>query len=225
MKEITLNVASRGLYVLNMFGTMIAAMFITFMVFKYLPIEINKLIFVGLFIGIWYLVSRFTKKIPKGQVSLTIKNEGLSVDWIKQFLLHNKSNNFIKWSELKDYMFQPEQHFNLFRVRTKDKRKFKFSMDDNNDSFDLFYTEFEQVVEMKSNDNSVEINRAKNIYESNYGLISAIILGIIMIAGVVIILTVKPKDEANYGLLIGSLAGGVFYIIQVIKYRKKSKNR
>ncbi len=225
MTKITLNVVSRGLYIINMFGTLILAMILTFSAFDYLPIELNKLVFVGIFAGLWYLVSRFTKKLPKGQVSLEITNDGLVIEWIKQFHFHSKLNNLLKWEEISDYMFQPEQYFNLFRIRTKDKRKFKFSMNENNSDFSLFYESFEKLSKSKSNDNSVEIVRAKNIYESNYGLVAAIILGILLIVGVIVILTVKPKGDPNYGLLIASLIGGVLFIIQVINHRRKSKNK
>jgi len=225
MNRITLNVASRGLYVLNMFGTLIVSMILTFLTFEYFPIELNKLIFIGIFMGLWYLVSRLTKKIPMGQVNLEIANEGLKINWIHQFLLHNKRDELLRWNLIKDYMFQPEQHFNLFRIRTIDKRKLKFSMVDNNDEFPIFYESFEQLVNSKSENESANIVRAKNIYESNYGLISAFVLGIIMFGGVVVFLTVEPKGEPNYGILIASMVGGIFFIIQVINYRRKAKNR
>lgn len=222
MNKINLNVASRGLYLLHFFGSMIVAMILIIPVFKLVD-DFNKLVFVFIFGATWFIVSRFTKKISKGQVELEIKKEGIQVSWQKQFLLHNKKDHLIEWQNIKDYMFQPEQHFDLLRIRTKDNKKYKFSMMEGNSGFPFFFNKLEEVIESKSSDNSIEIKRAKNIYESNYGLISAILMVIVIIAGLIAIIFIKPKGSPNYGLLIASLAGGIFFIIQVMSYRKKNK--
>ncbi len=225
MNKINLNVASRGLYILHYFGSLILAAIATIPLFKLIN-DLNKLVFIIIYGGVWYIISRFTKKIPQGQVELELKDDGIQVSWQKQFFLHNKKDHLIKWQNIRDYMFQPEQYFDLLRIRTKDKKKYKFSMIGENDDFPFFYEKLEEVMESKSSEDSIEIKRAKNIYESNYGLISAVFMGIVIIAGVIAFIFIEPKENSspNYGLLIASLAGGIFFIIQVISYRKKNKN-
>lgn len=225
MNKINLNVASRGLYILHYFGSLILAAIATIPLFKLIN-DLNKLVFIIIYGGVWYIISRFTKKIPQGQVELELKDDGIQVSWQKQFLLHNKKDHLIKWQNIRDYMFQPEQYFDLLRIRTKDKKKYKFSMIGENDDFPFFYEKLKEVMESKSSEDSIEIKRAKNIYESIYGLISAVFMGIVIIAGVIAFIFIEPKENSspNYGILIASLAGGIFFIIQVISYRKKNKN-
>lgn len=224
MFKINLNVVSRGLYLLHYFGSMIVAMILTTPLFKLVD-NFNKLVFIFIFGATWFIVSRFTKKISKGKVELEIKKEGIQVSWQKQFFLHNKKDHLIQWQNIKDYMFQPEQHFNLLRIRTKDNKKYKFSMMEGNSRFPFFFDKLEEVIQSKSSDDSIEIKRAKNIYESNYGLISAILMVLVIIAGLIAFIFIKPKGNSspNYGLLIASLAGGIFFIIQVMSFRKKNQ--
>ena len=225
MNRIEITVASRGLYILHYLGSAIIAAILTIIIYKFI-FELNQFVFIVIFGGVWYLITRFTKNIPKGQVELEIQEQGIHVKWINQILLHNRKDMLIGWKEIKDYMFQPEQYFDLLRIRTKDKRKFKFSMIGDNDDFPFFYEKLEEVFKSKSTDESVQIKRAKNIYESKYGLISAIFMGVVIIAGVFAFIFIEPKGNSkpNYGFLIASLAGGIFFIMQVISYRNKNKN-
>ena len=226
MTKIELTVASRGLYLLHYLGSALIAAVLTIAIFKFI-VELNEIVFIVIFGGIWYLLSRLTKNIAKGQVELEIKEQGIQVKWINQILLHNRKDLLIDWKEIKDYMFQPEQYFDLLRIRTKDKRKFKFSMIGDNADFPSFYEKLEKVFKSKSTDELTEIKRAKNIYESKYGLISAIFMGVVILAGIVAFIFIEPKGNSkpNYGYLIASLAGGIFFIMQVISYRNKNKKR
>jgi len=223
MNRIELTVASRGLYLLHYLGSALIAAILTILFFKFI-IELNQIVFIIIFGGIWYLITRFTKSIAKGQVELEIQEHGIYVKWINPIPLHNRKDLLIDWKEIKDYMFQHEQYFDLLRIRTKDKRKYKFSMIGDNDDFPLFYERLEEVFKSKSTDESIEIERAKNISESKYGLISAIFMGVVIIAGAVAFIFIEPKGNSkpNYGYLITSLAGGIFFIMQVISYRNKN---
>lgn len=180
--------------------------------------------FIAILGGIWYIITRFTKEIPKGRVKLEITHDGIQVNWIKQILLHNKKDVLIKWEDIRDYMYQPEQHFDLLRIRTKDNRRLKLSMIGDNSKFLIFYFNMEHEIKSKSSDGFINIKKAKNIYESTYGLIGAVFIGAVIIVGLLAFIFIEPKGNTkpNYGLLIGSLAGGIFFIINVIAHRKKN---
>ena len=222
MNKIELTVASRGLFLLHYIGSLILAGLLTIIVFK-LTGDINKLAFLIIYVGIWFVISRFTKEIPKGKVELEMTQDGFKINWQKQFLLHDKNDILIRWEEIKDYMFQSEQYFDLLRIRTKNNRKYNISMLGENSDFPIFYQKLEEEIKAKSENETVDIKRAKNMYESNYGLISAIFMGAVILAGIIAFLLIEPKGSPNYGILITSLAGGIFFIIQVINYRKKNK--
>ena len=224
MNKIELKVASRGLYILHYLGSALLAGVLTISISKFIY-ELNQIVFIGIFGGIWYVITRFTKKISSGMVELEILEKGIGVKWVNQIILHKRKDLIIDWVDIKDYMFQPEQYFDLLRIRTKDKRKFKFSMIGDNYDFPLFYQSLEKVIKTKSKDESIEIGRAKNIYESKYGLISTIFMGIVIVAGLIAFVFIEPKGNSkpNFGYLIASLVGGIFFIVQVISYRNKQR--
>ncbi len=226
MNKIKITVASRGLFALQYVGSPIIAAVLAIFVFKFIG-EFHAIGYLVILVGVWYLISHFTKNIAKGEVALEIKQEGVQINWTKQIVFHDRSDILIKWEEIRDYMFQPEQHFNLLRIRTKNKRTFKFNIIEEKDDFYLFYEELEKEINTKIENDLMDINRAKNIYETKYGLISAIFMAVIIVIGLIAFIVAEPKGntKSNYGILIASFAGGIFFIIQVINYRKNGKNR
>lgn len=223
MNKIEITVASRLLYILHYLGSLIIAAILTSYIFKIVN-NISEIVFIAILGGIWYIITRFTKELPKGRVKLEITKDGIQVIWIKQILLHNRKDVLIKWEDISDYMYQPEQHFDLLRIRTKDNRRLKLSMIGDNSKFLIFYFNMEDEIKSRSSDGFINIKKAKNIYESTYGLIGAVFIGAVIIVGLFAFIFIEPKGNTkpNYGLLLGSLAGGIFFIINVIAHRKKN---
>lgn len=229
-KSIQLNVISRGLYVTSMligiFGSVLLALLISAQVLVRLSFKPNQLIFIG-FVGIlWYLINRLTKDLSKGKINIELDNEGIKMTWTKQFFLHKRKDITFKWEEIKDYMHQAEQYFDLFRIRLHDKRKIKLSLDDNNEEFYFFYEEFEEFIKKVSLTNEhIKITRAKTIYETAYGLIMAVILGLMIMGIILMFIFIKPKNDSvsRYFYLGTTIMGGLFFIIQVYRMRKMTK--
>jgi hypothetical protein len=107
--SIQTEVVARGLYVLRYFLSIAIGIIIAFAV---LP-KGELIIFLVVVGGIVYLLFRITKGIDKGIVNLTINEEGVEIEWVKQFPLHNKVNEKIKWVDIIDYTHIPDQHFDI----------------------------------------------------------------------------------------------------------------
>jgi hypothetical protein len=86
------------------------------------------------------------KNIDKGEVELYILDNGISVTWIKQFHFIHRESRTYKWNEIQDYVFQPDQNFDLFKIRLFDKTKIKFNLQETTEELNNFYVEFQNKI-------------------------------------------------------------------------------
>ena len=180
-------------------------------------------------IGVAYYLPRFTST---ADIEITIDNEGLKRQWLRQFIFHNKPETDFKWTEIEDYVFEPDRQFDQFKLNFKDGTKFKFYHNNDHDSkddFKKFLYDFVQRVEQRNSvgvDKRNSIKLGKTIYEKSSGLLIAII-AIIILIGLPIFLFVLPQKgtlkSSNYAVLGGSYIGAIYYIVQVYTHRKKRK--
>lgn len=194
--------------------------------------EGQPLIFIlcfALIIGLAYYLSRFT---ATAEIKITIDDEGVKRQWVRQFILHSKPDNDFKWAEIEEYVYQPDRQFDQFKLRFKDGTKFKFyhnNEHDSKDDFRNFLSDFVQTVEQLNNVDDAKLNDiklGKTIYETSWGL-SIAIIAVIMIIGLPIILFVLPHNGtpklSNYATLGASYIGAIYFIVQVYTHRKKRK--
>ena len=179
--------------------------------------------------GLAFYLPRFT---ATADIEITLNNSGIKRTWMRQFILQNKPDSEFKWSEIEDYVFQPDRQFDQFKLHFKDGTKFKFHHNtdhDSKDDFRKFILEFAQRVgqlNSANDDNSNDIKLGKTIYETTWGLIFAVI-AIIMIVGFPVMLFVLPHKGtlkgSNYAMLGASYIGAIYYVIQVYTHRKMRK--
>ncbi len=175
----------------------------------------------------------FAFKIPRYtatvDIELTIENDGLKMKWLRQFLFQNRPDRNITWTEIKDFVFEPDRQFDKFKLTLKDGTKFKFHHNtdhDNKDDFQQFRIDFEKKISKinSDKDKTNDIKRGKTIYETVWGLILAVI-GIVMIVAIIIIFLFFPiKKTTNYAALGASMIGAIYFILQVYIQRTKNKD-
>lgn len=177
-------------------------------------------------IGLALYLPRFTATTD---IEITLGDEGIKRRWLRQFILHNKSDVDFKWNEIADYVFQPDRQFDQFKLNLKDGSKFKFYHNndhDNKDDFKKFLLDFVQRVEQLNNadnDKRNDIKLGKTIYETTAGLILAVV-ALIMLVGMPIMLFMFPtKKTPNYAALGVSYVGAIYYVGQVYIHRKRRK--
>lgn len=179
--------------------------------------------------GLAFYLPRFT---ATADIEILIDDNGIKRRWLRQFILHNKQDNEFKWTDIDDYVFQPDRQFDQFKLHFKDGTKFKFYHNNDHDSkddFRKFLSDFIQKVEQLNNadnDKRNDIKLGKTIYETTWGLILAVI-AVIMIVGLPIMLFVLPHKGApkssNYAMLAASYIGAVYFVVQVYTHRKRRK--
>jgi hypothetical protein len=173
-----------------------------------------------------FKVPNFTAAVD---IELTIDNEGIKKKWLRKFLFQNRPDISIYWTEIMDFVFEPDRQFDKFKITLKDGTKFKFHHNtdhDNKDDFQQFRLDFEKkIAKINSDkDQTNDIKRGKTIYETVWGLILAVI-GIIMLISIIVIFIIFPiRKTTNYAMLGASAIGTIYFIFQVYDHRKKNKN-
>jgi hypothetical protein len=215
-------VVARGFYLLRYLLAIALGLFCTlglFIFLTFIPKE-QMILFLGVFGGLTYLILKITKRLDKGLVNLTIDNEALKIEWIRQFMFHNKPNENIKWVDIVDYTYIPDQHFDIFRIRT-DRKKIKLSLAETNESFYAFYVELEEKVEiLKAVDKNLNLKRGRTFYETKWAVVFAIFIVLLLVAFLGLLIF-RPPEKINYGSLFVFLGGAFFYVYTVWSYRQK----
>jgi len=209
-------VVARGLYVLRYFlsiaiGVIIAIAFVP---------KGEMIIFLVVFGGIVYLLNKLTKGIDKGIVNLTINDEGFEIEWVKQFPFHNRVNETFKWIDIVDYTHIPDQHFDIFRIRTNQK-KIKLSLANTTEEFYNFFADLETKVEaLKLNDKTLNLKRGKTFYETKWAVGFAVFFALALV-GFIGVMLFRPPKKMNYGSMFMFLGTAIFFIYTVWSYRRK----
>lgn len=188
--------------------------------------------FVLMFAPIMGFAFYLPRHTATADIEITLDDEGIKRKWLRQFILHNKSDIGFKWNEIADYVFQPDRQFDQFKLNLKDGTKFKFYHNNDHDSkddFQQFLSDFIKCVEQLNNaddDKKNDIKLGKTIYETTWGLVLAVFT-LIMLIGLPIMLLLLPHKvtpkSSNYFMLFASYIGGIYYVIQVYIHRKRRK--
>jgi hypothetical protein len=222
-----LQIVARGYYILRIFSSLFIGGFITVLMFTRFGIDIKQQIiaFVLIFCGTAFVIYRISNKVDKAEIELQISDEGLQITWIKQFYLFKKENRILNLNEIQHYLFQPDQHFDMFIIKLKNKKKIKFNLKETSAEFLQFFSDFEEKIKEKKLANpTISIIKAKNMYEKKSALVFAYILSFMMLGTIGLLLFGETKHQPSYGPLFTFLGGSLFYIRQVYIHRKRAKN-
>lgn len=177
-------------------------------------------------VGLAFYLPRYT---ATAVIEIIIDNDGIKRKWLRQFFLQNREDNEYKWTEIADYVFQPDRQFDQFKMHLKDGTKFKFYHNNDHDSKDDFRNFLSNFVERVEQINNVDIDKrndiklGKTIYETFGGVLLAL-LAVIMIVGIPIMLLAFPtKKTPNYAMLGVAYIGAVYFVVQVYIHRKRRK--
>jgi hypothetical protein len=183
----------------------------------------TSFLFAVIIIAISFLwLPRFT---ATAVANVTIEDEGLSINWQKQFLLQNTPGLFINWNDIKEYKYQPSTGMEIFRLTLKNGQKIMWQMHSGlagDDDFSAFLTAFQKKVnEINSTtESSKQIEKEKTIYETRLGLVLAIIYVFALVAIPVAIIVFPPKGSISYAPLILGYVALIYHVAMVIKHRK-----
>ena len=158
----------------------------------------------------------------------TITETEIQLQWINQFLFQNNPDLTINWSEIRQYKYRPDQYFDLFKIELNDGKiiKLRHNTFTTKDDFKTFLSDFETKVHLYNQRNantSTDITRAKTIYETKLGVVLAMLTALCLIAIPILIIILPHRRQSNWGL-IAAFSAGIFFITQVLIYRKKKSS-
>jgi hypothetical protein len=196
-----------------------------------LPFSNNSLLFIVLILPIVYLSFYLTKYTSYSDIQLGMGEDGIEIKYLKQPFFLNRINAQIYWEDIEAYKYEPSLRYDKFVIKLKTGKRIKFfhETDKNGkDNFLKLITDFSFTVNRLNNEkfNDGEIKTLKVIYETTYGLVSAIIVVLFLIAAPVLLLLLlifKGKSSTNFAGLILSYIGGFYYVYEVYSHRKKKK--
>ena len=196
-----------------------------------LPFSNNSLLFIVLILPIVYLSFYLTKYTSYSDIQLGMDEDGIEIKYLKQPFFLNRINAQIYWEDIEAYKYEPSLRYDKFVIKLKTGKRIKFfhETDKNGkDNFLKLITDFSFTVNRLNNEkfNDGEIKTLKVIYETTYGLVSAIIVVLFLIAAPVLLsllLILKGKSSTNFAALILPYIGGFYYVYEVYSHRKKKK--
>jgi hypothetical protein len=170
-----------------------------------------------------------TRLTARAMTEWTITENEIHLQWLDQFIFHNKPDLTIKWSDIQEYKYQPDKNFDLFKLKLTDGTVVKLwhNTSTTNDDFHRFVGTFERRVQaynQKDTDTSNDIKRARTIYETKLGLALAVFAGLCLV-GIPILIAILPhKSKINWAGFGVGYAGALFFILQVVVHRRKQSS-
>lgn len=189
----------------------------------------QPLIFILCFAPIGGLAFYLPRYTATADIEILIDNDGIKRKWLRHFILHSNEDNEYKWTEIADYVFQPDRQFDQFKLHLKDGTMFKFYHNndhDNKDDFRKFLSHFIERVEQINtvdSDKQNDIKLGKTIYETFWGLILALLAAIMIIGVPILLFTFPTKKTPNYAMLGVAYIGAIYFVVQVYIHRKRRK--
>lgn len=170
------------------------------------------------FIVLAFILPRYTST---ANLQIKVEDSFLEIKGDKS-IIFREENKKIKWTEIKEYVYQVNRQFDKFEILLKDNSKliwFHNNDSDGKDDFIKFIEGFKtRISEMKANDHyGINIQKGKTFYEKPIGMVLAVFAGFLVVIVTVIILN-HPKMHNYSGIAIIYL-GAIFYISKVAMHR------
>lgn len=187
----------------------------------------SVILFLTIVISIFYSVKFLIKTKAYTDVEVYLTDLAIECNWARPFLFQSKENSYIEWSTIKSYTFEPQQRFDLFKIKTHSGQTIRLSHDkesNQRDDFKIFLRDFKQKVKgiNKEQSNFTTIQKGKTIYETSFGIITAYIF---LISLPYILYLSFTNENKNPGSLIFSISSGLYFVLQVYNHRKRKKSR
>lgn len=222
--------SSQILYIITFLLTLLIGIV---MIISFFPKGKSFLLFVLFFLPFFFLAFYLPKFTSIAEIEILLDDNGFKRKWIKQFLFQKRKDDDIKWSDIKNYVFQPDKQFDKFKLTLKNGRTLAFYHNndfDNKDDFKNFLDDFiSKVEEINTNqikNNSEKILIGKTIYETTYGLVIAVFSVTIIIVIPLLLFFSPKKGSLSWSTVLGlfsSAITAIYFVFQVYIHRKRRK--
>jgi hypothetical membrane protein len=193
----------------------------------------NKTVYWIIAIAFVFMAFWLQRFISRAEVIISLTKDFITIEWKGQYIFHKRPNRKIQFDEIKSYKYQEDSNFDLFRITLVDNSEinfwhFSFTKDDFKSlvhSFPEFVQQQNKKIEKLktgTQDTKVQkIEKEKTIYENEASPFIAVV-AILFILAISALLIFKSNIKSGY-LGLAPLSGALFYLINYVKHRKKTK--
>ncbi len=181
----------------------------------------------GLILVVFSVLSIFlTKFTSLAIIEVTLTDKAIHVKWLKNYWFQSHTEWTIYWHAITEYKYQEDRNMDLLKIKVSNGQLFRIWHNNGftKDDFHELVIAFEEGVKHYNQANShtpAIIKRSKTIYETKAGLILAILLGTLLLAIPVFSYLLPLNVKTNWPAVTSAYAGGIFFIGQVMYYRRK----
>jgi hypothetical protein len=192
-------------------------------------------------IGLMAFALFIQRYISRAEVQIKLSDDTLAIRWLKQFIFHKRSDMEISLTDIESYKYQEDTNFDLFKLTLKDGTELKFwhFTFTRGDDFEKLIFDFpskvsrhNKKIERKSDKTDTSkmpekaetiIKKEKTIFENAYAPFLAG-FAILLLITVPLVLFMKPTGKSSNPFIgLAGMFGGLLFLIQYFKYRKKNK--
>jgi len=163
------------------------------------------------------------------KMEISLSDQRLRIKWLNQYLFHKIDDYDILFSDIKEYVFENDQNYDVFKLTLKDNSKIKIhqSIFYYNGEFDLFKKDFNEkiiIFNLSNGLNNHSIQEGKTFYETKAAIVVYYVLIAVLIAIPIVIIILqlnwrKPSLLASLGTLYFSS----FYFLLLVNQHQKPK--
>ena len=223
MQTFKIKSSSWVLFILTLMTVLIGGVLLAIKIF---PTRNNPGLALPILIGVFVLAYFATKLTSIAIIEVTMTDQTIYFKWFKNFLFQSNSEWTINWSDIEEYKFQRDRSFDLLKLKLADGKIFRlwhnngFTKDDFYDLVSVFEKRVSNYNEAHSSTTNA-IKRGRTIYETTTGLVLAIFAGLSLFAIPILVYFLPSKSKVNWAGFAVAYAGGLFFIGQVIHFRRK----
>ena len=176
------------------------------------------------FIILYPLMTYVPRRLSSANVEMYMTQHGLEQRWLQHFLFQKQENKTIAWSEINEYVFQPEWRFDRFTLYMHDGTKLNIvhNHDHNKDDFKLFIKDFVQRVEEENaTQNAEPIGRGRKDHTRQIRVMTIFLVLFALFIPVVLVNPTKPIPTPKYIMLWGLYVFVVFVLLKYIQRLKR----
>jgi hypothetical protein len=164
----------------------------------------------------------FSWILSTNNISISMTDSNLRIDKSKG-LLPYKSKDFL-FTDILEYSFIPDRQYDTLKIKLKNGEiirilKFDSLFNSKSEDFHRFVDRFKKKVDQLNDEKKTEIYRVLNFYETKQGIYIAYIFGFCIL--LLVVSMIINTNKLNVAGILVAIAGGVFYIYQVIKFKRK----
>ncbi|MBN8640705.1 MAG: hypothetical protein J0L86_02745 [Flavobacteriales bacterium] len=216
MKQYSFNTSRTYLLVIRVYISIILIILTVLVFEKTTSYLLHPIFFATIVFMLFFIFYKILKPISIVKTSISIYDDSITIE--KKYVLFKEIYTNIRFVEINEYLYQPTNGYNLFKIKSK-KNNLTFLVDAENEDFNKFYVLFKKRITKFQENNNIPINESLSIYEKKTGLIIGIFIIILFL--LIPLFIFFSKKEINYSVIVTFYILGSIYLHRLYISKKR----